>query len=108
MGLCSGKKQTLTLRYWKASLAWKNIGSWAMGWTQESFIDELRTICNDNGNLGLAADHLLDDMIHDVERRPRETPGKLYVLERQLGIEFKTRNWGINTNNLQKLVNQQS
>jgi hypothetical protein len=75
MPMATGSKAEPTLRFWKASLAWKNIGGWAKGWTQESFIAEVRTLCADLGSLGSRADDLLDDMIHDVEERPRETPG---------------------------------
>lgn len=78
MAIMTGSKAQLTLRFWKASLAWKNIGKWAQGWTTESFIDELRHLCNDNGVLGSRADTLLDDMIFDRERREQATPGTLY------------------------------
>lgn len=74
-------KAKLTLRFWKASLAWKNIDDWAKGWTAESFIKELRVICNDNGRLGGGADSLLDDMIHDRERTPNDIPGELIRLQ---------------------------
>ena len=77
MSVIVSPKAKLTLRFWKASLAWKNVGNWAKGWTTESFITELREICNDNGNVGFQADTLLDDMIHDKERVPRELPGVL-------------------------------
>lgn len=62
-------KEENTLRYWKASLAWKNVGNWAKGWTQGDFIVELRHLSCDNDNLGRRADTLLDDMIKGIERQ---------------------------------------
>lgn len=69
MAVVDNKKASTTLGYWKASLAWKNIGNWAAGWTQESFIQECRSLCCDQGNVGKKADDLLDDMINGIERR---------------------------------------
>ena len=77
MNVVATPKAQLTLRYWKASLAWKNIGNWAKGWTAESFIKELRVICNDNGNVGARGDILLDDMINERERVENDIPGEL-------------------------------
>ena len=74
-------REELTLRYWKASLAWKNIGEWAKGWTQGAFIKELQELCEDNGNIGSRADVLLDMMIKDVERCPRDVPGEVVALQ---------------------------
>jgi hypothetical protein len=80
MGLVAGRKAEYTLRYWKASLAWKNIGDWAVGWNFGAFIDELREICNDNDRLGALADRLLDDVVYDKERNPLEIPGQVVSL----------------------------
>lgn len=74
-------REELTLRYWKASLAWKNIGEWAKGWTQGAFIKELQELCEDNGNIGSRADVLLDMMIKDVERCPLDCPGEVVELK---------------------------
>lgn len=82
MSVIESPKAKLTLRFWKASLAWKNIGNWATGWNTESFIIELRTICNDNGRVGFQADNLLNDMVHDRERVPLEHPGVLVELRK--------------------------
>lgn len=84
--LIDSAKAEKVLRYWKASLAWKNIGDWAAGWSQGSFIDECRELCQDNGLLGFRADCLLDDMIHDVERSPLEIPGIVVELQRKTEI----------------------
>lgn len=73
-------KEQLTLRYWKASLAWRNRGEWADGWSTGDFIDEIRMLCSSFGTLGHFADILLDDVIHDVEFSPLEQPGKLVQL----------------------------
>lgn len=80
MALIITNRSRLTLRYWKASLAWKNVGNWSRGWTQGGFITELKTICNDNGLLGSLADALLDDMVHDRERVEKPTIGELVEL----------------------------
>lgn len=86
MALVRGLKASLTLRYWQASLAWKNIGTWAKGWTQESFIRELRDLCNDNGRVGSNADSLLDDMIHDRERKELPVAGRVVPLHSKTQI----------------------
>lgn len=63
------KKEALTHRYWLASLAWRNVGSYADGWTVGNFIDELRGInASDVGFVGLLADALLDDVVRDRGR----------------------------------------
>jgi adenine specific DNA methylase Mod len=67
--MLNNDKAEKTLRFWKASLAWKNIGEWSKGWTQGDFISELRDLCLDSGVLGHKADNLLDDMIKGVERQ---------------------------------------
>lgn len=59
-----------TLRFWKASLAWKNIDNHADGWTQGSFIKEVRALCCSPFQVGWRADDLLDDMINNHERKP--------------------------------------
>lgn len=59
-----------TLRFWKASLAWKNIDNHAQGWTQGSFIQEVRALCHSPFLVGWRADDLLDDVIHNKEHKP--------------------------------------
>lgn len=59
-----------TIRFWKASLAWKNIGEWAEGWTQGEFIKEVRAVCCSPYYVGQRADDLLEDMIHNKELSP--------------------------------------
>lgn len=73
-------KAQKTLRYWEASLAWKNVDDWSRGWTVESFTDECRMLCCDQGRIGYLADILLDDMINDRERTPLKEPGQLIPL----------------------------
>lgn len=68
-------KEDVTLKYWKASLAWKNIDDWAKGWTISSFIAEVRGICYDQGRVGDLADKLLTDVINDNERSENDIPG---------------------------------
>lgn len=80
MALVRGRKAEVTLRYWKASLAWRIGGKWAEGFTQESFIQEVRMLCCDNDNVGSQSDRLLDDMIHGREHNPREIPGQLVYI----------------------------
>ena len=80
MAVAEGYQAEVVGRYWKASLAWKNIGDWAKGWTQESFINEVRFICSARTLVGVLADRLLDDMIHDVERHPNDVPGEVIDL----------------------------
>lgn len=70
-------KAQRTYSFWLASCAWKGIEGFIEGWTQENFIDECRFICQDNGNVGAAADSLLDDMIKGVERSPLTVLGEL-------------------------------
>lgn len=60
-------KEEAAQRYWKASLAWHDREGWAIGWTQQSFIDECRVLCTDYGNVGRQADQMLDDMIYGRE-----------------------------------------
>jgi hypothetical protein len=86
MALVQGLKAELTFRYWVASLAWKNIGGWAKGWTTESFITELRSLCNDNGRVGSHADELLDDIIHNKERKPLHESGRVVSLHARTNI----------------------
>ena len=92
--IVESQKAKLTLRYWKASLAWKNVGDWAKGWTATTFIHEVKEICNDNGMLGGLADILLDDMIHDRERTPNETPGELIDIHARVAHIFETLDLG--------------
>lgn len=82
MALVETRRAQDTVRFWKASLAWKNIGTWARGWTQEDFIEECRYLCLDPSKLGDSADELLDSMIHDRERIHLETPGVIISLWR--------------------------
>lgn len=77
-----------TLRFWKASLAWKNIDDWAKGWTTESFINELRELCCDNDNMGRQADDLLHEMIHGRERRQTEGSAIVYHLGQELEVVY--------------------
>lgn len=71
-----------TQRYWKASLAWKNMGDWAIGWTQESFIKELQHICLSPQKVGDMADSLLDDMVHNIERVHNTESAQIHSLGR--------------------------
>lgn len=64
------KMEVLCQRYWKASLAWKNIGDHALGFTQGSFIEEVTAICANQFRVGDLADNLLDIMIKDIEVVP--------------------------------------
>lgn len=80
MAVVKTEKSSLVLRFWQASLAWRIGGEWAKGWTQESFIEEIRTICFANDNLGAMADRLLDDMIHAREHNPRGTSAEVVEL----------------------------
>ncbi len=68
MAVAEGKRVELAQLYWKASLAWKNIGNWADGWTVGDFIERCRLLCEDQGRIGDLADNLLEDVIHDRER----------------------------------------
>lgn len=70
----------VTLRYWQASLAWKNRGDWAKGWTQGTFIAEVRDICRSPHQVGWHADDLLDDVIYDKEHKPLGSMGELVRL----------------------------
>jgi hypothetical protein len=65
-------KAEASLRYWKASQAW-HLGVNASSFTQESFINEVKMLCTDNGRVGKNADILLDDMIHDRPKKKEST-----------------------------------
>lgn len=94
MALVESRKAQDTVRFWKASLAWKNVGAWARGWTQEDFIEECRYLCLNPLKLGAAADELLDSMIHDKERIYLETPGVLISLRRPTTQTIETQIMG--------------
>lgn len=71
------KLEEVTLRYWQASMAWKNREDWAKGWTQGSFGAELRFLCHSNHRVGFKADDLLDDFIYNHEEKPLGSPGNV-------------------------------
>ena len=91
MAVAEGVKATSTLKYWEASLAWKNIGDWAANWTTGSFIRECRRLCLDQGRVGFLADTLLDDVIHDRERSPLEMPAEVLAF---ITASLKTQDLG--------------
>lgn len=72
--------ENTTLRFWQVSLAWKNRGKWAEGWTQGAFIAEVRDICRSPHLVGWKADDLLDDVIYDKEHKPLSSPGEIVHL----------------------------
>lgn len=84
MAVVMTSKSGLVLRFWKASLAWRIGGKWAAGWTQATFIDEVRALCCDNDNLGSQADRLLDDMIHAREHNPKDVSAEVVALHSRL------------------------
>lgn len=92
MGLVSDDniKAQRTLKYWQSSLAWKNVGKWAEGLTWEELCSRLREVCLDQGLVGLKADALLDDTVHDVRRRFNEHPGVVFPFNSRLTASAAT------------------